>query len=136
VLLKLQLPTGAGAVFADPCDPLAPPLLQPEEDEDGDGDAAAAGPGCGLDGEGCAFDGAAAGDAAGPAGAFAAAASAPPRPAAWRGAPARPLPPSAAAGLEPVSLRGLLGYALMDVKKTYLMTGMLEEALGMVRWES
>jgi len=43
------------------------------------------------------------------------------------------LGPGAAAELSPMAVRRLLSYALMDVKRTYLMTGLMEDALGMVR---
>jgi hypothetical protein len=50
------------------------------------------------------------------------------------GAGVKVLGPAAAAELAPMSLGRLMGYALMDVKRTYLMTGMMEDALAVIRW--
>ncbi|KAI8475661.1 MAG: hypothetical protein J3K34DRAFT_41784 [Monoraphidium minutum] len=131
VLLKLQLPSGAGAVFADPSDPTAPLLLLPDGGDDDDDRASDA-----------------RNNAAGGGGGGAVAAEGRPVqysfPAAsysanflgsrWQGVGVKLLGSRAAAELEPMSLRLVLGFALMDVKKTYLLTGMMEEALGMIRY--
>lgn len=51
----------------------------------------------------------------------------------WRGVGVKVLGPVAASELAPMSVARLLGYSLMDVKRTYLLTGMNEEALGIIR---
>lgn len=51
----------------------------------------------------------------------------------WRGLGVKVLGEAAAGQLQPLSVRRLMGYMLMDMKRTYLMTGMLEEALGIIR---
>ncbi|KAI8475663.1 MAG: hypothetical protein J3K34DRAFT_41850 [Monoraphidium minutum] len=128
VLLKLQLPSGAGAVFADPSDPTASLLLLPDGgDGDGDGDDArnnAAGGGGAATAEGrpVQYSFPAASYSANFPGSR------------WQGVGVKLLGSRAAADLEPMSLRLVLGFALMDVKKTYLLTGMMEEALGMIRY--
>ncbi|KIZ02243.1 hypothetical protein MNEG_5715 [Monoraphidium neglectum] len=170
VLLKLQLPTGAGAVFADPTDPAAALLLQPDDADDGDDiimpnndiimtdeeveeylnnhnntsttnnhnhsfstaspDSFPASPSphellpdsASVGGGGCGgYGGTAPADRRFPG-------------LRWRGQPVKLLGPAEAAELEPVSLKRLLGYAFMDVKRTYVLTGIMEEALGVIRY--
>ncbi len=42
--------------------------------------------------------------------------------------------PGEAAALQPLPLRSLINCLLMDLKHSYLLSGMNEEALGIVRW--
>jgi hypothetical protein len=166
VLLKLQLPTGAGAVFADPTDPEAALLLQPDDADDCDDiimpnndiimtdeevedylnnhndttttnkhkhsfSPASLFPGPSSSHDSPPVPGLGGGDYGG----FGCAAPADRRlpGSRWRGQPVKLLGPAAGAELEPVSLKRLLGYAFMDVKRTYVLTGMMEEALGVIR---
>lgn len=131
VLLKLQLPSGAGAVYVNPSDPGAALLAQADDDNAGGDDEFADDALNNAAGHATGYTtGYAATDAAGDYNAAAAAAFPGSR---WQGAGVKLLGRRAASSLEPMTLRLLLGYALMDVKKTYLMTGMMEEALGIIR---
>lgn len=116
MLLKLQLPAGAGgALLADPSNPGSLLLLPDSEGDDAEPEASPAH--WHADGESDGW------------------------PDAMRlrgsklgGLGVKVLGPAAAAELQPMPLRRLVGYSLMDVKKTYLMTGLMEEALGIIRW--
>jgi hypothetical protein len=129
VLLKLQLPAGAGgAMLADPSNP-GSLLLLPDFDE---GEALhAAGGAPGAHGENyhpwTSPGGGAAGGSAGWSEAMQL------RGAKMGGVGVKVLGPAAARELAPLPLRRLMGYALMDVKRTYLLTSLMEDALGIIR---
>ncbi|GBF94336.1 hypothetical protein Rsub_06958 [Raphidocelis subcapitata] len=116
VLLKLQLPAGAGgALLADPSNPGSLLLLPDAEDDAPEPDGAPA-------------------HWHGAGGSESWSDSMRLRESKLGGFGVKVLGPAAAAELQPMPLRRLLGYALMDAKKTYLMTGLMEEALGIIRY--